>query len=149
MTAIHHVGLTVSDIDRSVDFYSRILGGTLVGSAERSGDSVDAVTGYPGVVVKQAFVRPANSDTLVELLQYVGGSPVVLEPDNGSVGAVHVAVHVDDMDAALARLRAEGVVALSEPITCGPGPMDGYRAVYVLDPDRIRIELVQARRSAG
>lgn len=149
MTATHHVGLTVSDIDRSVDSYSRILGGTLAGSAERSGDSVEATTGYPGVVVKQAFVRPANSDTLMTLPQYVGKPPVALDPDNGSVEAVHVAVHGDDMDTAFARPLAEGVAALSEPITCGPGPMDGYRAVYVLDPDRIRAELVQARRSAG
>jgi catechol 2,3-dioxygenase-like lactoylglutathione lyase family enzyme len=144
VTPLHHVGITVADLDRSTDYYVRVLGGTSLGTWEREGPAVDAVTGYPGVVVRQGFVRPASGDTLIELLQYPGGSPDTLDPDNGKAGAVHVAVHVPDLDATLERLRAEGVTALSEPITCGPGPMAGYRAVYVLDPDRVRVELVEA-----
>lgn len=142
MRALHHIGLTVGDLARSRDFYVRLLGGELLGTWERSGPGVDAVTGYPGVVVRQAFVRPSGGGTMIELLQYDGGSPVVLDPDNGSVGSVHVAIPVANLDGTLAALRAEGVTVLSEPITCGPGPMEGFRAVYVLDPDAVRVELV-------
>lgn len=142
MTAVHHVGLTVSDVDASLDFYADLTGGERLGPWDRSGPGVDRVTGYPGVVVRQAFVRPPGGAVLIELLQYVGGSPVVLDPDNGHVGAVHVAITVRDLDAVLARLRAGGVETVSDPVVVS-APMAGHRCVYVLDPDRVRVELVE------
>lgn len=142
MNAVHHVGLTVSDLERSLHFYEQLLGGDRLGPYERSGPRIDAVTGHPGVVVRQAFVTAPAGSTVVELLQYVGGSDVVLDPDNGHVGAVHVAVTVADLDVTLARLRALGAEALSDPIVASE-PLAGHRVVYVLDPDRVRVELVQ------
>lgn len=142
MTYLHHVGITVSDIETSLDFYAGLLGGERLGPYDRSGPGVDEVTGYPGVVVRQAFVHPPDGPAVVELLQYVGGSPVVLDPDNGHVGAAHVALTVGDLDAVLSRLRENGVEVLSAPIVCA-APMAGYRAVYVLDPDRVRVELLE------
>lgn len=140
---MNHAGLTVSNLEASIAFYAGVTGGTVEGPYENSGPAVDAVTGYPGVVVRQAFVNPPEGTSVIELLEYQGGSGVVLDPDNGSVGAVHVAVEVPDLDAALARLRSEGVTALSDPIRAGRGPVAGCRVVYVLDPDRIRVELVE------
>ena len=140
---VHHVGVTVSDLDRSLAFYTHLLDGHRHGPWERSGPSVDAVTGYPGVLVRQAFVEAPGGSTLVELLQYVGGSDTTIDPDNGHVGAVHVAVTVTDLDRTLARLAAEGVTAVSDPIRTSAGPMEGCRVVYVLDPDRVRVELVE------
>ncbi|MFI0446574.1 VOC family protein [Actinomadura sp. 6N118] len=142
MSQVHHVGITVSDIDTSLEFYASLLAGERIGPMDRSGPRIDQVTGYPGVVVRQAFVRPPDGTAVVELLQYVGGSPVVLDPDNGHVGAAHVAITVHDLDAVLARLRTQGVEAVSDPIVCSE-PMEGFRAVYVLDPDRIRVELLE------
>jgi len=139
---IHHVGITVSDITRSLAFYADLLGGEVLGPWERRGPRIDEVTGYPGVVVHQAFVRPLDGTAVVELLQYDGGSTVVLDPDNGHVGAAHVALTVTDLDAALARLAASGVARVSDPITCS-APIEGYRAVYVLDPDSVRVELLE------
>jgi catechol 2,3-dioxygenase-like lactoylglutathione lyase family enzyme len=142
MTTIHHVGITVSDMERSLAFYEDLLGGERLGPYERSGPRIDAVTGYPGVVVRQAFVRAQEGSTVVELLQYDGGSDVVLDPDNGNVGAAHVAITVTDLDGTLDRLRAAGTTVLSDPIVASE-PMAGHRVVYVLDPDRVRVELVE------
>ncbi|MGW1003047.1 VOC family protein [Streptomyces sp. NPDC002520] len=142
MTAVHHVGITVSDLERSLAFYEDLLGGERLGPYERRGPRVDAVTGHPGVIVRQAFVTAAAGTTTVELLQYVGGSDVVIDPDNGHVGAAHVAILVPDLDAALERLRGRGATALSAPIVAGE-PLAGHRVVYVLDPDRVRVELVE------
>jgi catechol 2,3-dioxygenase-like lactoylglutathione lyase family enzyme len=142
VTSVHHVGITVSDIERSLDFYEDLLGGERFGPYLRSGPRVDAVTGYPGVVVHQAFVKAKEGSTVVELLQYENGSSVVLDPDNGHVGAAHVAIAVTGLDATLARLRDQGVAALSDPIVASE-PMAGHRCVYVLDPDRVRVELVE------
>lgn len=140
---INHAGLTVSNLERSIEFYTALTRGRVEGPYENSGPAVDAVTGCPGVTVRQAFVYPPEGHAVVELLQYVGGSDVVLDPDNGSVGAVHVAIEVSDLDAELARLRADGVEALSDPIVARRGTVADCRVVYVLDPDRIRVELVE------
>ncbi|WP_338889062.1 VOC family protein [Rhodococcus sovatensis] len=142
---VHHAGVTVSDLDTSAEFYQDLLGGSRFGPYERSGPRIDAVTGYVGAVVRQVFLTAADGSTMVELLQYVGGSADVLEPDNGTVGAVHIALTVDDLDAALARARERGYVALSDPIPASP-PMTGCRVVYMLDPDRVRVELVELPR---
>ncbi len=141
MTSVHHVGITVSDIHRSLDFYAALLGGERLGPYDRSGPRIDAVTGHPGAVVHQAFVTATGGSTVVELLQYENGSPVVLDPDNGNVGAAHVAITVSGLDGILARLRDEGVAVVSEPIVAS-APLAGHRCVYVLDPDRVRVELV-------
>lgn len=142
MPSIHHVGITVSDLPASIAFYQDLLGGPVQGPFERRGPHVDAATGYPGVTVRQAFVAATQGTTVVELLQYENGSAVRLDPDNGHVGAAHVAITVSDIDDTLARLRSRGVEAVSEPITTS-SPMAGCRVVYVLDPDRVRVELVQ------
>jgi catechol 2,3-dioxygenase-like lactoylglutathione lyase family enzyme len=142
MPSVHHVGITVSNLERSMDFYADLLGGERLGPYERSGPRIDAVTGYPGVLVRQAFVRAREGPTVVELLQYVRGSSVVLDPDNGYVGAAHVAITVRGLDGLLTRLRAAGVTVQSDPIVTSE-PMAGYRCVYVLDPDRVRVELVE------
>jgi catechol 2,3-dioxygenase-like lactoylglutathione lyase family enzyme len=136
------VGITVSDLARSLDFYADLMGGERLGPYRRSGPRIDAVTGHPGVVVHQAFVSAEEGSTVVELLQYENGSPVVLDPDNGHVGAVHVAITVTGLDAILRRLRDRGVEVVSDPIVASE-PMAGHRCVYVLDPDRVRVELVE------
>ena len=142
MTSVHHAGVTVSDLDASLEFYADLLGGEVVGPFARSGPRIDQVTGYPGVVVRQAFVHALAGTAVIELLQYDGGSSVHVDPDNGHAGAVHVAIRVADLDATLGRLRSRGVAALSEPISLSE-PLAGWRAVYVLDPDRVRVELLQ------
>lgn len=139
---IHHVGITVSDITRSLAFYADLTGGSVDGPYTRSGPGVDAITGYTGVKVHQAFVTPPDGAAVVELLQYEGGSDVVIDPDNGHTGAAHVALVVGDLDALLARLTERGVPAISDPIALS-APLLGYRAVYVLDPDRVRVELLE------
>lgn len=142
MSLVHHAGITCSNLEASLDFYADLLGGEKLGPYERSGPRIDEVTGHRGVVVRQGFVRPPEGVTMVELLEYRNGPDVVLDPDNAHVGAVHVALTVADLDAVLARLRERGVRAVSEPIVASH-PMAGCRCVYVLDPDRIRVELVE------
>lgn len=142
MTAIHHVGVTVSDIERSLDFYEFLLQGRRLGPWQRRGPRIDAVTGYPGVIVHQAFVTATEGSTVVELLQYENGSTVTIDPDNGHVGSAHVAITVTGLDEILERLRSTGVPVLSEPIVASE-PLAGHRCVYVLDPDRVRVELVE------
>ena len=62
-------------------------------------------------------------------------------------GTAHIAFFVDDLDTLYAELVARGVGSVSPPVTPTIGPNEGGRAVYLIDPDGIRVELIQTRRS--
>jgi lactoylglutathione lyase len=62
-------------------------------------------------------------------------------------GTAHTAYFVDDMDALYARLVAAGVRAVSPPVSPTIGPNVGGKAVYLMDPDGIRVELIQSART--
>ena len=146
MPRLHHMGITVSDLDAALAFYRGLAGGDVAGPYDKSGPAVEAATGYPGVVVRQAFLTFPGGDAVLELLEYRGGSGLSIDPDNGSVGAAHPAIVVDDLDAVLARLAAAGTRALSAPMTATTGPLEGHRYVYVLGPDDVRVELLEPPR---
>ena len=81
---IHHTGYTVSDLDRSLDFYHGLLGLEIVGQQVKQGGYLGAIVGYPDAHVKQAHLRVPGSDhvvvtmTLSKSLASQGG--VVLGP---------------------------------------------------------------------
>jgi lactoylglutathione lyase len=64
-------------------------------------------------------------------------------------GTAHIAFFVDDLDALYADLRARGVASVSDPVTPTIGPNKDGRAVYMIDPDGIRVELIQSARGFG
>lgn len=143
MSRVQHIGLTVGDLDVAVAFYLAMTGGTLEGPFERIGPGVDRVTGHRGAIVRQALVLPPEGGALIELLQYSGIPVSQIDPDNAHVGAVHVALEVADLEAALATAAGLGYRALSDPIVGGTGPLEGFRLLYVLGPDDVRVELLQ------
>jgi len=141
---LHHMGITVSDTAAATAFYLAVTGGTATGPLVKRGSAVDAVTGYPGIEVLLTFISLPGGDSVLELAEYRGGSGARLDPDNGTAGAAHPAIVVDDLDATLARLREAGVRATSEPGVATDGPLDGWRYVYLLGPDDVRVELLEA-----
>jgi catechol 2,3-dioxygenase-like lactoylglutathione lyase family enzyme len=132
----HHTGITVSDLDRSIGFYER-LGFEVVERLDEEGKDVERGVGVPGARLRSAMLEGPNSR--LELIQYVeprGGHAA--HPNNG-IGAAHVCLQVEDVDAAVAELREEGIEFLSDPITHEAG----IRWVYAKDPDGITAELLQ------
>jgi catechol 2,3-dioxygenase-like lactoylglutathione lyase family enzyme len=145
--ALQHVGLTVADLDRSVAFYSALFDVELHGPWLRSGPLVGEITGYPGCSVRQCFLSFGRNDQVLELLEYTGGGPTIL-PENGSAGAAHFALQIEeDLDALYERLLAHGHKFVSAPMTTSPHPLFHGRIVYLIDPDGFRIELYQPRLS--
>lgn len=68
---------------------------------------------------------------------------------NGNIGNGHIAFNVDDLDPLYDRLTAAGVKSVSLPITPTIGPNRGGRAVYMIDPDGFRVELIQTAHNFG
>lgn len=122
-----HTMIRVNDLDRSLDFYTRLLGMRLLRKQD-----------YPDGKFTLAFVGygEEKETTVVELTYNWGRA----EPYELGSGFGHLAIGVPDIVAACARLQAEGV-----KIPRPPGPMKHGKTViaFVEDPDGYKIELVE------
>lgn len=152
---IHHVGITVADLDRSLGFYRDLLGMRVLDLTEA--EDVGAIVGVPG-----ATARIADLDTgdgrLLELLDYGTGPAGAQPPGPDAAGTCHVSFQVADLDAALAWLASAGHPTLGEPIRLGggggyekggPGAPIGHglwqdcTVAYLRDPDGVIVELLE------
>lgn len=145
--APHHFGITVRSLERSTAFYRDLLGLEEIFSWNPHGEYIGTLIGHPEVDLHATILRLPNSDVALELLEYgnVDGTPI--DSDNGNPGTAHLAFFVDALDDIYDRLRAAGVESVSEPVTPTMGPNEGGRVVYLIDPDGIRIELIQSNTS--
>ena len=147
ITRPHHTGLHVSDLERSVAFYRDLLGFEVVFAWNPQAPYIGELVGYPQVDLHAAVLRPPNSDVFLELLEYRNVEMTAVDAKGAKPGTAHTAYYVDDVDGLYADLVAKGVEAVSPPVTPTIGPNAGGRAVYMVDPDGIRVELIQTRRS--
>ena len=145
VAGVGHFGIQVADIERSVVFYEQLIGLELVARWTRDQEYIQDLVGYPGVELHVAVFRLPKTDACLEVLEYknVGRSPV--DPRTANPGTAHLCLYVEDLEAVYDRLKDEGVTFVSEPKTPTIPPNKGGRVVYMLDPDGIRIELLQTR----
>jgi lactoylglutathione lyase len=123
---ILHTMLRVGDLQRSIDFYTRVLGMTLLRTTDR-----------PDQKYSLAFVGYASNPEQAEIeLTYNYG---VERYELGSAYG-HIALQVEDAAAACARIKAAGGTVTREA-----GPVKGGSTViaFVQDPDGYKIELIQ------
>ena len=121
-----HTMLRVTDLQRAIDFYTRVLGMTLLRTTER-----------PEQKYSLAFVGYGSNPDHAEIeLTYNHG---VQQYEIGTAFG-HLALGVSDVYATCDRIRAQG-----GQITREPGPVAGGTRViaFVVDPDGYKIELVQ------
>ena len=124
---ILHTMIRVRDLDRSLDFYTRLLGMTELRKKDYSGGKFTlAFVGYGGEA----------DHTVIELTHNWDQE----EPYDLGSGFGHVAIGVPDIYATCERLKAEGV-AIPRP----PGPMKHGTTViaFIEDPDGYKIELIE------
>lgn len=145
-TSIAHIGLTVSDLDRSVAFYRDVLGLTPQGEMQMNGPESTLLFGREGCTARVAYLRAADPQApLVELIQFTDQSAGQGRPDLFTTSISELCFTVDDMDGEYQRLRAFGVEFLSEPQTFDSRRygLGQSRAVYFRDPDGNILELIQ------
>jgi len=82
-----------------------------------------------------------GGQAIFEVFEYQAADQRTAPPRNSDTGGHHVALYVDDLDAAVARLHALGLRVLGEP-TVSTGPSAGQRWVYFLSPWGMQFELV-------
>jgi catechol 2,3-dioxygenase-like lactoylglutathione lyase family enzyme len=147
---LHHVGLTVSDIERSVRFYRDTLGMTLVRRRTADADYIGQQTGFPGVRLEVAsFQASPGSRQSLEVVKYATHAGPPCEQATNRAGCAHVCLVVSDLRAAYVSLREQGVRFKTEPVTITSGPNQGGLTVYLFDPDGFVIELFQPPREVN
>ena len=143
ITGAHHTSYTVSDLERSLEFYVGLLGCEVIWQRENRDQYFRDIVGYPNSVAKMAMLSVPGSTHAIELIEYVvprGGSADVRTKN---VGSSHMAFFVEDLRTAYEELSAAGVKFRSPPVEITAGANKGARAIYMTDPDGITMELFQ------
>ncbi len=123
---IDHVEIVPSNMDRTIDFYTRILGFSVKSRRKMEG---------PGQPMDEiAYVEKNGS--MIEFLTMKQATPAA--HDLSRVGYRMMAIEVDDMDKAIAYLKSKGVPVSQEPRLLGKS-----KRAEIKDPDGISIELRQ------
>ena len=145
-TAVDAVDMTVSEVDRSVDFYSRVLSFEKVSDVEVWGDEYEHLEGLFGL--RMRVVRMRLGDESIELTEYLTpkGRPIPVDSRSNDRWFQHVAIIVSDIDRAYQLLRQNHVQYAST----GPQRLPdwnknaaGISAFYFKDPDGHTLEVLQ------
>ena len=143
---------TVSDMDRSVEFYSRVLTFEKVTDAEVAGDELEHLFGVFGS--RARIVRMRLGGESIELVQFLAprGRPIPVDSRSNDLWFQHFAVIVSDMDRAYAVLRENNV----EHASSGPQRLPdwnknagGIEAFYFKDPDGHPLEILHFPAGKG
>jgi lactoylglutathione lyase len=149
ITRMHHTGFTVKSLERSIAFYRDILGFELAFQWNPDAAYLRELVGYSTVDLHAAIMRLPGTDVCLELLEYRNVDQVPVDMRNGNVGNGHIAFNVDNLLELYAELVKKGVNSVSAPVTPTIGPNKGGKAVYLIDPDGFRVELIQSAQNFG
>jgi catechol 2,3-dioxygenase-like lactoylglutathione lyase family enzyme len=138
---LHHVGVTVSDLDRSLRFYTGLGFILLHSPLLYSGKDLDMMVNVEGSELRTALLR-AEDGTMIELVQYLEPKGREYHGRNCDTGSMHISFRVSDIDAIFAEMKNK-VHFNSEPSTVQEGPLKGIKFVYFTDPDGIALEFFQ------
>jgi catechol 2,3-dioxygenase-like lactoylglutathione lyase family enzyme len=142
---LDHVGFTVPDLDEASRFLTEVLGCEYLYSLGpfRSSDDwmAEHLNVHPRAEVEENRFFRCGDQAVFEVFKYVAPDQRASPPRNSDIGGHHVALYVDDLDAAVDYLRDAGVQVLAGP-TASKGPAEGNRWIYFLAPWGMQFELV-------
>ena len=146
ITGYDHTSFTVTNIDRTVAFWSDVMGFTVDDVSPRTQPWLGEVVGAPGATCRIAHLT--GHGLHLELIDYDENRPEenVFGPATRT-GAAHIAFHVDDIRTFADAMIAGGATMLGKIALCGSDGMSaGCLAVYMKDPEGIIVELDEELR---
>ena len=143
---VDHIGITVPDLATAHEFFTGVLGCEYL---YRLGPFEDPSGHWmsehlnvdDAAVMERLHFYRLGGQAIFEVFQFRAPTQVSAPPRNSDVGGHHVAIYVEDLDAALAAVYANGLTVLGSP-TVSKGPSAGQRWVYFLSPWGMQFELV-------
>lgn len=150
--AVDSVGFTVSDMDRSVEFFSKVLSFEKVSETEVTGDPYERLQGVFGL--RMHVVKMKLGGEFIELTEYLAprGRPIPVDSRSNDRWFQHIAIITNDMEHAYQWLRKNKV----EHASAGPQTLPdwnknagGIKAFYFKDPDGHALEILQFPEGKG
>lgn len=147
--AIDHLNIVVSDLERSVGFYTELLGFKKINSAHLEGEWIESIVGIKDVVADVVFIVAPAGEPRIELLCYKSptGESIRANSLANTIGLRHIALRVDDIQASAKKLKEVGVKLLSDPITVPTSVVthdSGHKMLcYFHDPDGVLLEITE------
>lgn len=145
VTAVASIGMTVSNLDQALDFYTRVLTFKQVSDVEVLGSEFEQLNGLFGVRLR--VVKLQLGDEFIELTEYLTPKGRQIPTDSRSHDRwfQHIAIVVRDMDQAYQHLRQYNVqhtstapqrIPKTNPVAAG------IQAFYFKDPDGHNLEVI-------
>jgi catechol 2,3-dioxygenase-like lactoylglutathione lyase family enzyme len=152
VTSVAAVGMTVSDMDRSIDFFSKILSFEKVSDVEVAGEDYEHLQGLFGL--RMRLVEMRLGEEFITLTEYLAprGRPIPADSRSNDRWFQHIAIITSDLDKAYSWLRQNKV----EHASSGPQRLPdwnknagGIKAFYFHDPDGHNLEILQFPAGKG
>jgi catechol 2,3-dioxygenase-like lactoylglutathione lyase family enzyme len=150
--SVEAVGMTVSDMDRSIEFFSKVLSFEKVLEVEVAGSEYEQLQGVFGA--RMRITRMKLGDEFIELTEYLApqGRPIPVDSRSNDRWFQHVAIVVSDMDKAYQHLRAHKIRHAStgpQTIPASNKAAAGIRAFYFKDSDGHNLEIIYFPQGKG
>ena len=139
MTLLRHIGITVLDLDKELDFYKNILGFKIRRCATEKSDFIDKLSSLESVKVKTVKLADAKGN-LIELLCYLSHPCASKKIPICESGFTHIALTVNDLDREYIRLKNKGIDFNWQPQV---SPDKKAKVAFCRDPEGNLIELVE------
>lgn len=146
MRGLQHIGITVPNLGEGVAFFRDVLGcepfftfGEFTFEDDWMARHLNV---HPRATIRDFQMVRCGNGTNLEVFEYTSPDQNRRGPRNSDIGGHHLAFYVDDMDAAVAYLKEQGISVLDTPSTFTEGPAAGLTWVYFLAPWGLQLELV-------
>jgi len=150
--AVGPIGMTVADLDASVEFYTRVLQFEKVSQSEMAGGDIEQLEGVFGLRIRRAVLP--HGDERIELTEFLTpqGRAIPVDSRSNDHWFQHVAIITSDMDQAYEWLRANKVRHVSpspQRLPDSNPAAAGIRAFYFKDLDGHSLEVLQFPHGKG
>lgn len=138
---VRHIGISVTNMNKSLKFYKDLLGFKIEREMNESGIHINNMLSLDDVKVNTVKLSISETNnTLIELLQFISHPNISGKADITKIGTSHFALTVNNLDQLYFKLKNNGI-NFNSPPQLSP---DGYAKVaFCLDPDNTLIELVE------
>ena len=137
--ALQHVAVSVRDLAAAVEFYTTVMGLSVIHRARHEGEAPEKISGVPGARIEVCVV--GGGGLRIELLHYADRRDEGERyPEQNRVGLSHICFEVSQIEAEYGRISAMGFRFYSPPLVGRPG---GPKVCYFEGPDNVVIELYE------